>query len=132
MTKLVMVGLAAAVTLLAASGAHAKLAPAEPAADDCTLGAHVFVYWGADAEAQGRVECESRKGWIRVSAVVTRDGAFVASGDHRCLKATRCRITLAPLDDPEGDQRWCVEVNGEVQGGRALSPRTFCEECATL
>jgi hypothetical protein len=128
MTKLVTVGLAAAVALFAASGA-----PAKPATDDCALGAHVFVYWGgADAEAQGRVECESRKGWIRVSAVVTRDSAFIASGEHRCLKATRCRITFAPLDDPDGDQRWCVEVSGEVQGGAALGPRTFCEEFETI
>ena len=77
------------------------------------------------------MECESRKRWLRVSSVVTRDGAFVASGEHRCLKDTRCRITFAPLDDPDGDQRWCVEVSGEVAGGQALGPRTFCEEFAT-
>jgi hypothetical protein len=62
---------------------------------------------------------------------VTRDGAFVASGEHRCLKATRCRITFAPLDDPEGDQRWCVEVNGKCRRP-GTRPRTFCEEFETL
>lgn len=128
MTKRFLLVLAGAVALVAASGA-----PAKPSADDCELGAHVFAYWGgADAEAQGRVECASAKRWIGVSAVVTRDGAFVASGAHRCSKATRCRITFAPLDDPDGDQRWCVEVSGEVAGGRALGPRTFCEEFDTL
>ena len=128
MTKLVTFALAAAVALLAATAAPAKRTLA-PAADDCALGAHVFAYWGgADAEAQGRVECASTRAWIRVSAVVTRDGAFVASGDHRCAKATRCRITFAPLDDPDGDQRWCVEVSGVAQGGSPLGPRTFCEE----
>lgn len=128
MLKPLVLAAAAAVSLLAAAGA-----PAKPSADDCALAAHVFAYWGGtDAEAQGRIECGSRKQWLRVSAVVTRDGAFVASAGHRCAKDTRCRITFAPLEDPDGDQRWCVEVTGEAHGGIALGPRTFCEELDTV
>ena len=128
MTKLGTLGLAAIVAALVASGAAAK-----PTAEDCALGAHVFAYWGgADAEAQGRVECRTSKQWLGVSATVTRDGVFVASGEHRCRKATRCRITFAPLDDPDGDQRWCVTVRAEVHGGTTLGPKAFCEELDTV
>jgi hypothetical protein len=96
--------------------------------DDCELDGQIFAYWGgADVEAAGFVRCATVKSWISVSAVVTRDGAFVASGGHTCRKASSCRITFAPLDDPDGDQLWCIEVSGEVQRGTALGPRTFCE-----
>lgn len=118
---------AAVPALLVSSSARSK-----PASDDCALAAYVFVYYGGDTEAQGRVECSSQKAWIGVSAVVTRDGTLIASGEHRCRKATRCRITFAPLPDPDGDQRWCVDVTGEIQGGLALGSRTFCEEFTDL
>ncbi len=116
--------------LVVASAAGAKQSGGSAA--DCTLDGHTFVYWGADAEAAAIVECTTRHGWITVFGVVTRDGAVVASGEHRCRKATRCQKTFAPLDDPDGDQRWCVEVRGELQGGVALGPRTFCEEFTNL
>jgi hypothetical protein len=95
---------------------------------DCELDGQIFAYWGGgDVEAAGFVRCASTKSWIRVSAVVTRDGAFVASNGHTCRRASSCRITFAPLDDPDGDQLWCIDVSGEGKGGGALGPRTFCE-----
>lgn len=131
-TALIAVSAVVISAVVATASAGAK-AGATPSAADCQLDGFTFPYWGGgDAESAGIVACETRKAWIRVFAVVTRDGAFVAAGEHRCSKASRCRITFAPLDDPDGDQQWCVEVRGEVQGGPALGPRTFCEAFDTI
>ena len=102
----------------------------KPDASDCMLDGFTFVY-GADAESAGIVRCASAKAWIRVSAVVTRDGAFVASGEHRCRKTSDCQKTFAPLEDPSGDQQWCVEVRAVLQGA-SIGPRTFCEQFEDL
>jgi len=110
----------------------AGTAPAKPGGGgggggDCTLEGFVFLYQGGAAEARGTVRCDTSQRWIHVFAVVTRDGAIVATGEHRCRKATTCKRTLAPLENPAGDQLWCVEVRGELAGGRTLGPQRFCE-----
>ena len=127
MRSFLVAALVVVSALVATASVGAK--PGGTSAVTCELDGFTFAYWGgADVEAAGIVACDTRTAWIRVSAVVTRDGSFVASGEHRCSKASRCRITLAPLDDPDGDQQWCVEVRGEVQGASSLGPRTFCED----
>jgi hypothetical protein len=114
-------GILAVLVLLGPTNASGR-----PTADDCRIDAQPFLYAG-DVFADATVTCDSVKGWIKVSARLARDGVQVATQTHRCDRRSSCETSTAMAADPPGDQVWCVEASGSVQGGRTLGSIVGCE-----
>jgi hypothetical protein len=93
---------------------------------DCTLSTGAPVsYGGIFAVGGGSVDCATTKNVMRVSAVLTMDGAFMDSSERTCHKAATCPTNVFVNDRP-GDQVWCNTASGRV-GPHSLAAVTHCE-----
>lgn len=118
--------LCAALGLALAAVLLVRPEKAAAAHEDCTLNTGAPVsYGGIFAVGGGSVDCTTTKNVMRVSAVLTMDGAFMGSTERTCHKAATCPTNVF-VNDPPGDQVWCNTASARV-GPHALPEVTHCE-----
>jgi hypothetical protein len=95
--------------------------------DDCVLSSTApSSYLGTAVISSGSVDCATRKGVLRFSVVLTRDGNVTMTSERTCHKAATCWSYVFD-NDPPGDQRYCSTVSARV-GSHSLPAVTRCEE----
>ena len=95
--------------------------------DDCRIVAPGPFFYAGLVFPATKVECDSVKRRIKISAVLTRDGIVAAQGARSCHRRSVCHLGIdVRTGDLPGDQHWCVGASGSV-GNHFVGEATSCE-----
>lgn len=95
--------------------------------DGCRIVAEGPFFYAGLVFPATKVECDSMKRRIKISAVLTRNGIVAARGTRTCRRRSVCHLGVdVRADDVPGDQQWCVRASGSV-GNHVVGTATSCE-----
>ena len=95
--------------------------------DGCRIVAEGPFFYAGLVFPATKVECDSVKRRIKISAVLTRDGIVAARGTRTCQRTSVCHLGIdVRAGDLHGDQHWCVGASGSV-GNHFVGEATSCE-----
>jgi hypothetical protein len=95
--------------------------------DGCRVVAEGPFFYAGLVFPATKVECDSVKRRMKISAVLTRDGSVAARGTRTCKTRNVCHLGIdVRADDLPGDQQWCVRASGSV-GSHFVGEARSCE-----